>query len=87
MDENKSTSEEKMRKMIDDQSNQMLSLVDISNAHSSENEILKNKIKELQDDNIRLKKAKESLKEIFNLQSLLFTLLVLLLFWLFYCSK
>ena len=70
--------EEKLKRIIDEQSHQMLSLVDISNAHSSENEILKNKIKQLESDS-------NTLKDIFNLQSLLFVLLILV--WISYYSR
>ena len=82
-------SETRMKKILDDQSNQMLSLIDISNAHSDENQILRNKIKQLNDENQILKKSKKSeksLKDYFNLQCLLFILLILLLVWIFYFS-
>ena len=69
-------SEEKLKRIIDEQSHQMLALVDISNAHSNENEILKNKIKQLEND--------DTLKEMFNFQSLLFILLILILVWISY---
>jgi len=68
--------EEKLKRIISEQSNQMISLVDISNAHSSQNEVLKNKIKELESQNEQLSSNINSLKDIFNLQSLLFTLLI-----------
>jgi hypothetical protein len=53
--------------------------VDISNAHSSENDILKNKIKQLENENIKLIKGDNALIEMFNLQSSLFILLILML--------
>lgn len=78
--------DDKLQKIIGEQSNQMLSLVDISNAHNDENEILRSKIQTLEDDNVKLQSDEKYLREIFNLQSLLFTLLILLLIWLFYCD-
>jgi hypothetical protein len=96
MDENNSisesehqtiNSEEKMREIINYQSTQMLTLADISNAHSDENLLLKNKLKEITEENEQRKKTEESLRDIFNLQSLLFVLLMLVIYWLFYCSK
>ena len=66
--------EKKYVRIIAEQSDQMLFLVDISNAHTNENTRLQNIIKDMHYEN-------DELKESFNLQMLLFVLLVLVLFY------
>jgi hypothetical protein len=66
--------ETKYKKIIAEQSDQMIALVDISNAHGDENTRLNNVINQMRHEN-------DELKETFNLQTLLFMLLALILFY------
>lgn len=84
---NSTIEEENLSKIIQSQSDQMISLIDISNAHSNENDIIKDKIKLLEENILKLNNEKSELKNLFNLQTLLFILLILIMFGIFYYSK
>lgn len=83
----KPETEEKMKQVIDGQTRQMMTLIDVANAHSAENDILRNKLIKIEKDNDELKSSNRSLRDMFNVQTILFVLLILILFLFFYCYK
>jgi hypothetical protein len=78
---NNTNNDEKYNKIIQEQSAQMIELVDISNAHSKENEDLLKMMRKLSDERDMIKLNNNYVKELSNLQLLLCLLLGLLLFW------
>jgi len=75
-----SNSEEKLQNAIFSQGEQMITLIDISNATSNENDKLKKEIH-------KSKKQTKEIKNLFYLQTLLFVLLLLIVIWLCHCRK
>ena len=75
-----SKSEEDFQKAIFNQGEQMIALIDISNATSDQNDKLKKELATLRLQN-------KNIKDLFYLQTLLFVLLLLIVIWLFRCNK
>lgn len=73
-------SEEDLQKVIFGQGEQMIALIDISNATSDENDNLKKEI-------TILKLQGKEAKDLFYLQTLLFVLLLLIVIWLCHCNR
>lgn len=72
--------EKKLRSELNDVSLQLISMIDISNAIHFENLKLKKKNEEIDEE-------KTQLVEMFRLQTLLFVLLILLIFWTMHCRN
>jgi hypothetical protein len=75
-----SKSEEDFQKAIFNQGEQMIALIDISNATSDQNDKLKKELATLRLQN-------KNIKDLFYLQTLLFVLLLLIVIWLFRCNR
>jgi hypothetical protein len=75
-----SKSEEDLQKAIFSQGQQMITLIDISNATSNENDNLKKEI-------ASLRLQGNEAKDLFYLQTLLFVLLLLIVIWLCHCNR
>jgi len=82
-----SPQEEKLNKILSEQSSQMLSLVAIANAHSKENNDLKVKNQNLAIELAKVQNEKNDLQSLFNMQTLLFVLLILVLIWMYSSAK
>jgi len=82
-----SPQEEKLNKILSEQSSQMLSLVAIANAHSKENNDLKVKNQNLAIELAKVQNEKNDLQSLFNMQTLLFVLLILILIWIYSSIK
>lgn len=81
---NMANSKEKhLNKILSEQSNQMLSLVNIANAHSKENDDLKMTNKNLLTEINKLQNEKNDMQYLFDIQTLLFILLILILIWMY----
>ena len=64
----------KLQNVIIDQGTQMISLIDISNTFSEENDKLKEKLNKSEIRN-------KEITDLYNLQTLLFVLLIMILMW------
>lgn len=71
----------KLRQIINDQSQQMLSLVDISNTYSNENDKLKEVLKKYIENKLRLEELNSKLKQSYYVQIVLIILILILLFY------
>lgn len=81
MNTNSNTNDEKYDKIIQEQSAQLIELVDISNAHSKENDDLTLMLRKISDERDMIKNKTNYIKELSNLQLLLCFLLIVLIFW------
>lgn len=79
--------ETKLEKIIKEQSSQLITLVNIVNAFNKENDMLNTTIKSKNIDIQNLQDEKTEIEKLFNLQTMLFVLLLLILFWVYYCRR
>ena len=81
------TPNDKYKKVIAEQSGQMVTLIDISNTHAKENDELRIQIRRLENENTKLKRKDNIAEDTFNIQTFVCALLLILLFWVFLSSR
>lgn len=81
-----SNADSKYKMIIDEQNYELSSIIDIANFYNAENDKLKQANTELTNKNNWLIEQSDNLKNMYYLQTILFLLFIVTLFWFFYCQ-